>query len=221
MEVLLGAIITIAFIVFAVYVARQLPGMGLVLSMLGWILGPLGGLLRRQARRLNVARQWRALLNHPDTLIVVVSSYEDRLALESQAEVVAVAVLDTLGTVRYEATSLPKAYVPEDEREEYRATGARPWPEVFRELALILSKGEVLLMWGNDQCLIEQTANRYGLTLPQLAWRNLYLDYLQFRPGASIELDEAIRREGVDSDDSRATTAERVLTLMRAVVGAN
>ena len=97
-----------------------------------------------------------------------------------------VAVLDTTGTMRYEALSLPLSRILREAsdihgltRARLRQAGARPWPEVHGELVAALDGAAVVLAWNVDfdRRLLRQTADRHGLKLPRMRWRDALADY--------------------------------------------
>jgi len=125
---------------------------------------------------------WRAWIDRTDVLIVDTET----TGLGTRAEVIEVAVLDTTGTVRYEALILPEGRIPAEAssihgltRKRLEAEGARPWPEVHDELAAVLDGAAVVLAWNADfdRRLLAQTADRHGLSMPSVLWHDLIGDY--------------------------------------------
>ena len=174
--------------------------------------------------------EWRALLDRPDVLIVDTET----TGFGARAEVVEVAVLDTTGAVRFEALSLPEGRIPKAAsdihgltRDRLKQSGAHPWPEVHGDLVAALDGAALVLAWNAefDRRLLAQTADRHGLTLPRLAWRDALADYRALTGAASGKgqhtLTRTVEREGakVDGPAHRAAgDCRAVLAVMRAVV---
>ena len=179
----------------------------------------------------DVSREWRALLDRSDVLILDTET----TGLGNRAEVIEVAVLDTTGAVWCEALVMPEGRIPRDAtavhgltRAALRAGGARPWPEVHAELLDVLDGAAVVLAWNAafDRRLLAQTAARHGLNLPRMPWRDLLTDYREHHGEAPAKgrhtLSRAVEREWahVDGPAHRAEgDCRRVLAVMRAVAG--
>ena len=173
---------------------------------------------------------WADLLDRPDVLIIDTET----TGLGERAEVIEVAALDTTGTLRFHALSLPEGPIPRDAsrihgltRRNLKAEGARPWPEVHGELIPVLEGAAVLLAWNArfDGRLLEQTTDRHGLFLPELWLRDALEDYRELRGEAQAKgrhtLAAVVRRERVKvpGPAHRAEADCRmVLGIMRAVV---
>lgn len=134
----------------------------------------------------DVAGDWRALLDRDDVLILDTET----TGLGKGAEVIEVAVLDTTGAVQYESLSLPVGRIQPGARdvrgltrERLREAGARPWPAVHGELVAILDRAAMVLAWyaDFDRRLLRQTAERHGLSLPRVSWRDMLPEYRAHR----------------------------------------
>lgn len=204
------------------------------------IFGPPGGGRRGpgsagKTRALPVAcgqqrifRDWRALLNRKDVLIVDTET----TGVDDQAEVIEVCALDTTGMERFSALALPQGRISRRNAAIHgltlsalREEGARHWPEVHPSLADLLRATSAVLAWNAefDRRMLAQTSARYGLPapLPRARWRDLLADYRQYRPAGPHGLQHAIVRERAASTEipHRAMNDCRmVLAVMRAVV---
>ena len=163
----------------------------------------------------------RPLLNRPDVLVVDVET----TGFGDRAEVLAVAVVDTTGRVRLDTVSMPQGRIPTDAsnvhgltRARLRSMGARPWPEVHRELEKLLGDASVLVAWNveYDHRLLHQTAQRHDLTLPVRPWHcAMEAETTTRGPDAPYaKLADVARRLGVSASgahrplgDARATLA--------------
>ena len=120
---------------------------------------------------LHRAWDWRDVMGCSDALILDTET----TGLDGRAEVIEVAVVDTTGVLRFEALSLPVGRISRDASDVHGLTkrvlkeeGARPWPEVWAELAPLLSGAAVVLGWNAefDVRLLWQTNERHGLPDP-------------------------------------------------------
>ncbi|MCY3986449.1 MAG: exonuclease domain-containing protein [Candidatus Dadabacteria bacterium] len=187
-------------------------------------------LLAKLGRKVDqVIPDWSTLLGRSDVMIVDTET----TGIGPRSQVIEVAVLDTAGFPYYHALSLPQGRISPKaiaihglSRERLRAEGARPWPEVHWELVETLSRATVVLAWnaGFDRRLLAQTAERHGLTMPELPWHDLMADYrilMGERRGKGWHtLSAAVRRSGarVSGQAHRAMRdCEAVLAVMRAV----
>ena len=118
----------------------------------------------------------RSLLDRSDVLVVDVET----TGFGRRAEVLAVAVIDTTGRVLLDTVSLPQGRIPSDAsdvhgftRARLRSMGARPWPAVYAEVAVLLRGAAMMIAWNVDfdRSLLEQTSERHGLILPAVPWR--------------------------------------------------
>ena len=169
---------------------------------------------------------WRGLLDRSDVLVVDTET----TGFGGHAEVIEVAGVDTTGAVSFEALALPQGYISSGAIRchgltlaKLEAEGARPWPQLWAELAPILTGASAVLAWnaGFDCRMLHQTNARHGLPMPALAWRDLLTDDRALRPGGSHSLQEAARREGVAVDTAHRARADCItaLAVMRAVAG--
>ena len=172
--------------------------------------------------------QLRTLLNRPDVLVVDVET----TGFGDRAEVLAVAAIDTTGRVLLDTVSLPQGRIPTEAsnvhgltRPRLRSMGARPWPEVHRELAELLRGASVVLAWNveYDRRLLDQTAKRHGLTLPARSWRcAMEAETTTRGPDAPYaKLADVARRLGVSAAGAHHALADARTTLavVRALVG--
>ena len=191
---------------------------------------------RRHAanRGPNVAAVLRPLLDRPDVLVIDVET----TGFGERAEVLAVAVIDTTGRVLLDTVSLPQGRIPTEAsdvhgltRARLRSMGARPWPPVHAELRPLLFGAHVALAWNAeyDRCLLEQTAERHGLTLPPVAWRCAMQAEATTRDGPDgdrapwMKLTEAATRLRVPVTGAHNPLADvrTTLAVARALVGDN
>ena len=184
--------------------------------------------IRYEAKR-DVPREWRALLDRTDVLIVDTKT----TGLGDRAEVLEIAVLDTTGESRYEALSLPQGPIQRAAsdvhgltRAALRTAKARPWPEVHAELAAVLEGGGGVLTLNArfTARMLAQTAERHELSLPRLAWRDMLTDFRVMTGEAPRKgrhtLAATVERTGaiVNGPSHRAAgDCRAVLAIMRAV----
>ena len=170
----------------------------------------------------------RPLLNRPDVLVVDVET----TGFGDRAEVLAVAAIDTTGRVRLDTVSMPQGRIPTEAsnvhgltRARLRSMDARPWPEVHRELAQLLSGASVVVAWNveYDRRLLHQTAKRHGLTLPVRTWRCAMEAETTTRGPAApyAKLADVARRLGVSAAGAHSALvdARTTLAVVRALVG--
>lgn len=186
---------------------------------------PLTASLARPATTRS--RKWSPLLNRRDVLIVDTET----TGLSKRAEVIEIVALDTTGTVRFHALSMPQEAIPVGAsnihgltRAHLRKLQATPWPHAHSKLAPILENANVLVAWNAsfDRRLLEQTTARHGLHFGvALPWRDALKDYKAFRPGlGSYSLGNVMRSERLrfDGQAHRAEADCRaVLSIMRSV----
>ena len=188
----------------------------------------------------NVADVLRPLLNRPDVLVIDVET----TGLGERAEVLAVAVIDTTGRVLLDTVSLPQGQGPIPRgasdvnglpRAKLRSMGARPWPAVHVELRPLLFGAHAALAWNADfdRRLLEQTAERHGLTLPPVVWhcamkaeattRDDLYDDDPYDRAPWVKLTEAAARLRVPAPVAHNALADvrTTLAVVRALVGDN
>ena len=178
-------------------------------------------------RKAGVA-ELRPLLNRTDVLVVDVET----TGFGDRAEVLAVAVIDTTGRVLLDTVSMPQGRIPTDAsnvhgltRPRLRSMGARPWPEVHRELEELLRSASVVVAWNveYDRRLLHQTAKRHGLTLPAPTWRCAMVAETTTRgPDAPYaKLTDVARRLGVSAAGAHNALADvrTTLAVVRGLVG--
>lgn len=181
-------------------------------------------------RLKTVARAWRGLLGRADVLIL--DTETTGLPAEPAAEVIEVAAIDTTGAVRIEALALPSdGAVPEEAARIHGLTArrladesARPWPAVHAELEAAMRGVSLALAYNVafDRKMLLRTAERHGLTLPEVPWRCILTDARPLYPGRRGKLADMLRRTGAPEPAGRAHRALNdclaVLALMRRVV---
>lgn len=177
---------------------------------------------------LHQAPDWREVIGRSDVLILDTET----TGLDDRAEVLEVAVVDTTGALRFEALSLPVGRISRNASDVHgltrgalKAAAARPWPDVWAELAPVLSSAAVVLGWNAefDVRLLCQTNERHGLPDPDFRFYDLLEDYRSMRPRARHGLQAAVKQERVTA----GRPAHRakgdclsVLAVMRAICDA-
>lgn len=178
---------------------------------------------------------WREMLDRRDVLIVDTET----TGLGDRDEVIEVAAVDTTGSLRFEALSMPEGPISGGARgahglakEKLAEAGARPWPEVWAELERVLLDARVLLAWNAefDERLLRQTTERHGCRydlspdLPLPLFRCLMMDYMRLRPNPSLYprgLQKVMLKEcalpGRPAHRAKADCLT-ILSIMRAVV---
>ena len=93
------------------------------------------------------------LLDRKDVLVIDTET----TGLDRRSEVLEVAVIDTTGRVLLDTVSLPQGRIPRDAsdvhgltRARLRTMGARPWPAVHAELALLLEDASSVIAWNAE-----------------------------------------------------------------------
>ena len=185
-------------------------------------LGGLHRLAGRGAKRLR-AREIPALLEREDTLIVDTET----TGIGRGAEVIELVAIDTTGTLRLSALSIPVGPISHESWEIHGlslealdAQGARPWLKVHQEFAALLRDAQWVLAWRADfdARVLRQTAAAQNLELPPIEWADVRPAYVDARPRGPHSLADAMRREGLrwEGRHHRAEADCRsVLTLMR------
>lgn len=174
-----------------------------------------------------VSSNWNELLDRTDVLILDTET----TGLGTEAEIIEIAVIDSTGAVLVDTVSLPQDDVPKAASDIHGLTytrlkrlGAQPWPKIHEELLSVLKGASLVLGWNVsfDRRMLQQTANRHGLRMTKVSWRDLLADYRAMRPKGRHRLGDAARRERVAGDGTahRALTdCQTVLAVMRSVVG--
>ena len=183
-------------------------------------------LRRKGARRLR-ARDIPALLDRDDVLVLDTET----TGIGSYAEVIEIVAVDTTGTLRLSALSIPVGAISQRSWEIHglsadalHAMGAQPWPQVHPEVVSVLRSTEHVLAYraDSDARFLAQTAARHHLALPPVQWADVRPAYVEVRPGGAHSLAEAMRRERLEWE-GRHHRAEAdcraLLSVMRAVVG--
>ena len=146
-----------------------------------------------------------------------------------QAEVIDVAAIDITGEIRFRALTLPVGGITREAvrihkltQERLESEGALAWPEVHSSLLAVLSEAHRLLAWdaGFHMRLLQQTADRHGLAMPQLRWRDVQMDYWEICSEGQLRLKDAVEREGIDEHEATRALGDcqAVLAVMRSVV---
>lgn len=135
----------------------------------------------------SISTEWAGLLNRRDVIILDTET----TGLSTTDEVVGLALLNTRNEVVLDQHVLPKGRISKKAseingltRERLRSLGARPWPEVHEEFTAALSGATCLVIYNAnfDVQLLRQTAEKYGLGLPDLPnVRCAMRDYAAFR----------------------------------------
>ena len=187
----------------------------------------LTGLYRlrhKGARRLR-ARDIPALLDRDDVLVLDTET----TGIGSYAEVIEIVAVDTTGTLRLSALSIPGGAISQRSWEIHgltadalHAMGAQPWPQVHPNVVSVLRSAKHVLAYraDSDARFLAQTAALHGLALPPVQWADVRPAYVEARPGGSHSLAEAMRREALawEGQHHRAEADCRaVLSLMRAL----
>ena len=169
------------------------------------------------------------LLDRADVVVIDTET----TGVGARSEVLDVAIIDTTGRVLLDAVSLPQGAIRREvsnmhglTRDRLRKMGARPWPEVHREVCDALRGVTWAVAWNAeyDRRLLQQTAERHGLTLPRLRWRCAMMADVERRgPGARrAKLSDAARRYGVTVRPTHRAMADARATLdvLRALASA-
>ena len=138
-----------------------------------------------------------------------------------RSEVLELAIIDAdSGAVLYDSPVMPEGRIPAAAsdvhgltRAELKRMDARPWPEHHTAVCEILAGADAVLAYNTeyDRRLLEQTANRYGLALPEeLSWRCVMLGYAD--GGRWIKLAKACKREGIAVSGAHRALADARLT---------
>ena len=147
--------------------------------------------------------------------------------LGDKAEIVEIAIVDTVGETRYSAPVMPQSRISAEAsdihgltRKRLRGLNATPWPEHHEIVTDLLANATVVLGWNVDfdWRLLEQTATRYGVKLPTVITTDLLRWYRELRPGKRAWLVDALHNEGVQgiADLHRAEADCRaILALMK------
>jgi len=134
----------------------------------------------------------------------------------AQAEIVEIAVVSAAGDTRLHQRILPQGPVSEAAAAQHGLTaetlrGAPIWPRVHQQVTDLLAAAPYVLSYNAlfQLRILEQTAERYGLALPELEFDCIMQAYAAYRAepddnGAARwhDLDEAAAHEGVAEDDA-------------------
>ena len=183
---------------------------------------------KRKARRAASRNQssfggpWRACLDRRDVLILDTET----TGLSRQAEVIEIAVMDTLGQERLHSLILPQGQIDHQAthvhghtRKSLRRMAAPPWPRVHDAWYELLDQAVLLLAYNVafDRRILQQTCQRYDLAFPATPWRCIMREYAH--RNRKVKLEEACRIEGVARPQSHRALddVQMTLDLMRSV----
>ena len=145
---------------------------------------------------------WSELLYRPDVMIVDTET----TGMDSDDEVVEIAVIDTIGQVRLNEVIMPKVDVSVGATQQHGLTrkvlgsmGAKNWGRHHDRIGQLLGSAEVVFAYNVefDQQRIDQSARANGLpVLHGVTWRCLMKEYAQWRGGRTwSKLPRAYARE--------------------------
>ena len=142
---------------------------------------------------------WRDLLDRKDALILGAEA----AAPESPSEVTAVALIDTAGAARFAVAIEP---------------GTMAWPSLHEPLTRHLEGAAVVLTWDvpRSRHLLTEASRRHGLSLPEIAWRDLGADYRSFGYVGNGMAIAAKRHGAGDIRPGALAGCRRLLAIMRA-----
>lgn len=150
---------------------------------------------------------------------------------EKNSEVLTVTVLNTRGKVLLNGASLPQGPISRWATKVHGLThwrlqrmGAVSWPDLHERLSRLLGAASLVLAWNApfDLRMLNQTARRHGLELPELPWQCVMRSYANARPRrprklAAAAADLGIRAHGVHTALGDATTTLRVARALAGV----
>ena len=171
---------------------------------------------------------FEAFVDRTDILILDVET----TGFDKEAEVIQIGVIDTRGNVRMDCICIPQGPISpwaqevnkiDDERIKNEG---RPFSEVYAELRPILERAEIVWAWNMpfDRNILQQSCERYGLSMPALDWRCAMREYANVRnlQKGKAELESAAKIEAVEVHTpahSAVGDCERVLGVMLACTG--
>lgn len=192
---------------------------------------------RRRTWSTDVARRgggsrgvagWPELLDRRDVVILDTET----TGLDSDAEVIEVALINTRGERLVQKLALPKGRIPRSASRIHGLTldtlkreGASDWTQVHQDLMPALRAATTVIVYNAafDRRLLQQTSARHNLALPDIAWHCAMLDYKAFHgAGSGYGLQQAFLRECDENhvQEHRALAdCQMVLELMQAVAG--
>ena len=199
---------------------------------------------RRRRRRPPAARRagrprpragvadWPQLLERDDVLILDTET----TGLDSEAEVIDIALINTRGAILFNSLAMPRDDVPSQAARIHGITtamlrrhGAPDWPTLYAQLLPLLNEAALVLVYNAafDRRLLQQTCERHDLHLPAVNWRCAMNDYAAWRrqrfgANSGYGLERAYNREcgaGVDQQHRALSDCHMVLALMNAVAG--
>ncbi len=144
---------------------------------------------------------WQSLLNRADILIIDTKTtgvnkpvYSDSRnhPMYFTSEVLEVAVIDTTGTIRYQALVMPKGPIAAEvtavrgfDRAALRAANAKEFTTVYGELLPLLREADRVLGWDVefDKRILQRSAKRHNLkpllqsSFSRVRWHDVMADY--------------------------------------------
>ena len=160
---------------------------------------------------------WSALLDRHDVLILDTET----TGLGQRDEVVEVAVTNTRGEVLFNELIRPICEIGESATRIHGITNAmvavRPsYRHLHDQLMQVLGPASAVCAWNApfDRRLLEQSASRYGLELPNIRWRDLVSDHRSMFPHyTSHRLLEVARSQGVATVQDHRALGDCKITL--------
>ncbi len=146
------------------------------------------------------------------------------------AEVLAVTVLNTRGKVLLNRASLPQGPISRWATKVHGLThwrlqqmGAVSWPDLHRRLSDLLDDASLVLAWNApfDLRMLNQTARRHGLELPERPWGCVMRSYANARPGRPRGLAAAAADLRIPARNGHTALGDATTTLRvaRALAG--
>ena len=123
------------------------------------------------------------------------------------AQLVEIAIVDAdSGAVLYDAPVMPDGRIVAAavavhglDLKRLQGMGAQRWPLHHAAVCSILASASRVLAYNAsfDRRMLQQTAGRFGLTVPEADWKCVMLAYTRARGGRWAKLSEACRWEGI------------------------
>ena len=165
---------------------------------------------------------WVRLLDRRDVLILDTET----TGFSKEPEVVEIGTIDTTGSERFHALSIPQEPISSQATQVHGLTrqilqknGACPWPELHEKLCSVLDEAEIVIAYNAsfDKRLIQKTSERHGLSVPSVKWRCAMQDYASH--WRKCRLEQAVMREGCPRTQKHRAVDDCQMTLavMRAV----
>ena len=186
-----------------------------------WRVPPVKQDVPLAAHRRTKPEEWAALLDRDDVVIVDTET----TGLNTSAEILEVAIINTKGEVLLDRLVMPKGKISKDASDVHGLTrpllkkaGAQPWPDVHTAASGLLSNAAVRLAYNArfDGRLLVQSARRHDLPDPAggAEWECIQIGFADLRnKGKWLTLELAARIEGVDTPTTHRALADAQLTL--------